>query len=169
LPKIIELPDGTEAEFPDNMPDSQIEAVLRREYGGGDRTPSVGDALVGAAQNVDPGSAVGRFASGLWQNINPVTMVKGLAQVVSSPIETGKAVVGQMGEQWEKAYHAGAEGRYSEMVGHGVAGSLPLIGPAAAAAGERIGSGDVAGGLGEGVGNRNARVSPEQFQACPAG
>lgn len=152
MPKIIELPDGTEAEFPDNMPDSQIEAVLRREYGGGDRTPSVGDMAVGAAQNVDPSSALGRFAGGVWKNINPVEMVKGVAQAVTSPIETGKAVVGQMGEQWEKAYHAGAEGRYSEMVGHGVAGSLPLIGPVAAAAGERIGSGDVAGGLGEGVG-----------------
>jgi hypothetical protein len=152
LPKIIELPDGTEAEFPDNMPDSQIEAVLRREYGGGDRTPSVGDMAVGAAQNVDPGSAVGRFASGVWKNINPVEMVKGLGQAVSSPIETGKAVVGQMGEPWEMADHAGAEGRYSEMVGHGLAGSLPLVGPAAAAAGERIGSGDVAGGLGEATG-----------------
>jgi hypothetical protein len=117
-----------------------------------DRTPSVGDMAVGAAQNVDPGSALGRFASGVWKNVNPVEMVKGVAQAVTSPIETGKAVVGTMGEQWEKAYHAGAEGRYSEMVGHGVAGSLPLIGPAAAAAGERIGSGDVAGGLGEAVG-----------------
>jgi hypothetical protein len=117
-----------------------------------DRTPSVGDMAVGAAQNVDPGSALGRFAGGVWKNVNPVEMVKGVAQAVTSPIETGKAVVGAMGEQWEKAYHAGSEGRYSEMVGHAAAGSLPLIGPAAAAAGERIGSGDVAGGLGEAVG-----------------
>lgn len=117
-----------------------------------DRTPSVGDMLVGAAQSVPEGSALGRFAGGVWKNINPVEMVKGVAQAVTSPIETAKAAAGQMGEQWEKAYHAGAEGRYSEMVGHGLAGSLPLVGPAAAAAGERIGSGDVAGGLGEGVG-----------------
>jgi hypothetical protein len=117
-----------------------------------DRTPSVGDMAVGAARNVDPGSALGRFAGGVWKNVNPVEMVRGVAQAVAHPIDTGKAVVGQMGEQWEKAYHAGSEGRYSEMVGHAAAGSLPLIGPAAAAAGERIGSGDVAGGLGEAVG-----------------
>jgi hypothetical protein len=36
--------------------------------------------------------------------------------------------------------------------GHALAGALPLIGPAAAEAGEQIGSGDVAGGLGRGAG-----------------
>lgn len=30
--KIIELPDGTEAEFPDNMSDAEISAVLRKQY-----------------------------------------------------------------------------------------------------------------------------------------
>lgn len=37
------------------------------------------------------------------------------------------------------------------MYGHGVAGALPLIGPAAAQAGEQIASGDVAGGLSRGA------------------
>lgn len=98
------------------------------------------------------GSALGRFAQGAWQNLNPVSMVQGVAQAVRHPIDTAVAAKDAMGEQWEKAYHAGAEGRYSEAVGHGLAGSLPLVGPAAAAAGERIGSGDVAGGLGEAAG-----------------
>ena len=57
-----------------------------------------------------------------------------------------------MSQEWEKAGTAGLEGRYSEALGHAAAGSLPLIGPAAAQAGEQIGSGDVAGGSGAGLG-----------------
>lgn len=33
MPKIIALPDGSEAEFPDDMPDEAISAVLRRQFG----------------------------------------------------------------------------------------------------------------------------------------
>ena len=40
------------------------------------------------------------------------------------------------------------EGRYSEGLGHGLAGALPVVGPGAAAIGEQIGGGDVAGGMG---------------------
>lgn len=32
MAKIIDLPDGTEAEFPDDMPDNEIEAVLKTQY-----------------------------------------------------------------------------------------------------------------------------------------
>lgn len=51
-------------------------------------------------------------------------------------------------DQFKKGYQAYREGRYSEAAGHTVAGALPLVGPAAANAGEQIGSGDVSGGLG---------------------
>ena len=34
----VRAPDGSIARFPDDMPDHEIEAVMRREYGGGDET-----------------------------------------------------------------------------------------------------------------------------------
>ena len=52
------------------------------------------------------------------------------------------------GEQFQKSGEAFGEGRYSEGLGHGLAGVLPVVGPGAAAVGEQIGGGDVAGGLG---------------------
>jgi hypothetical protein len=98
------------------------------------------------------GSAAGRFAEGAWENLNPVNMVKGVAGAVMHPIDTVKAAGSAMGSEWEKAGTAASQGRYSEAAGHGLAGSLPLVGPAAAAIGERIGEGDVAGGVGAGTG-----------------
>jgi hypothetical protein len=98
------------------------------------------------------GSAVGRFFSNAGEMLNPVTMVKGLYGAVRHPIDTGTALVGAQIDQARKAKTAFGEGRYSEAVGHGGAAVLPLLGPAAAAAGEQMGTGDVAGGLGKGVG-----------------
>lgn len=95
------------------------------------------------------GSAVGRFASNAWDVLNPVAAVKGMYDAVTSPIETGKAMYGAQMNQLDKAKQAFSEGRYSEMVGHGAAAALPLVGPVAAEAGEQIGAGDIAGGLGK--------------------
>ncbi len=111
------------------------------------------------------GSAAGRFVGGVWQNINPVTMAQGLYGAIRHPVDTLTAAAGAMGEQWEDAYTAGSEGRYVEAAGHGLAGTLPFVGPAAAAAGERIGTGDVAGGLGEGVGLLIPTVAPRAVAA----
>ena len=108
-------------------------------------------ALLGA-KAPEAGSALGRFAAGAAEMLNPVSLVKGAYQAVRHPIETGSAVLqSQMGQLSQAAERAG-EGRYSEAVGHGLAGVLPLVGPAAAEAGEQIGQGDVAGGLGKGAG-----------------
>lgn len=98
------------------------------------------------------GSAAGRFASNLWEQVNPVTMVKGLAQAVAHPIDTAGAIAGAHKRQFQKAGTAFTEGRYSEAVGHGLAGVLPLVGPAAADVGEQIASGDIAGGAGAATG-----------------
>lgn len=35
MPIEVELPDGSIAEFPDGMPDDQINAVLQRQFGEG--------------------------------------------------------------------------------------------------------------------------------------
>lgn len=63
-----------------------------------------------------------------------------------------KGLAGAQLEQFRKAKQAYHEGRISEAVGHTMAGALPLVGPAAANAGEQIGSGDISGGLGSATG-----------------
>lgn len=93
-------------------------------------------------------SAVSRFVAGAAKNLNPI----GLVSAAVHPIDTAKALITAQTEQLAKAKKMYAEGRYSEAIGHLGAGVLPLVGPPAANAGERIGSGDVAGGLGEAAG-----------------
>jgi hypothetical protein len=98
------------------------------------------------------GSAVGRFVSNAAEMLNPVAAVEGVYNAVTSPVQTGKAILTGQGNQLAKARQAFKEGRYSEMVGHGAAAALPILGPIAADAGEQIGAGDVAGGLGKATG-----------------
>lgn len=98
------------------------------------------------------GGAASRFLSNFGEMVNPVTMAKGLYNTVRHPIDTGTAILERQGEQFGKAVTAGREGRYAEMIGHGTAAVLPVLGPMAAEAGEQIGSGDVAGGLGKATG-----------------
>jgi hypothetical protein len=120
--------------------------------------PSESDILANLDQHTAPsapapeGSAVGRFASNAWEMVNPVTAVKGVYNAVTSPVQTGKAIIAGQGNQLDKARQAFREGRYSEMVGHGAAAALPIVGPLAADAGEQIGAGDIAGGLGKAAG-----------------
>lgn len=102
--------------------------------------------------NQPEGSAAMRGLEGLWKNLNPIAAVKGVAGAVTHPIDTASSLVMAQLSQLQQANEDRKAGRYSEMVGHTGAGLVPLIGPAAAAAGERMGSGDIAGGFGEGVG-----------------
>ena len=90
-------------------------------------------------------SAASRFLGGVGSGLDP----RPLVQAAMHPIQTAKGIVSAQGEQFGKAKEALGEGRYSEAFGHGLAGAVPLIGPGAAEMGERIGSGDGAGGLGE--------------------
>lgn len=129
------------------MSDDQIRALVARYD---ERTRDTAPQSV--RSNREPDSALGRYVSGVWEMVNPVTIVKGLATAIANPIDTGRAIIEAQKTQLEKAREAYGEGRYSEMVGHGAAGVLPVIGPAAADIGEQIGSGDVAGGLGRATG-----------------
>lgn len=111
-------------------------------------------AAVGEAENkpaAPEGSALGRFASNAGEMLNPVAAAKGVWDAVRHPVDTGRAIIGASGAQIEKAAAAARGGDYATATGH-VFGAIPLIGPAAAAAGEQIAEGDIAGGLGKGVG-----------------
>lgn len=111
------------------------------------------------------GSATSRFLSGAAKNLNPIAALEGIYNAVTpkvvgdaigipsvGPLGTAKAIGRSQLDQLSKAVDDAKAGRYSEMLGHGTAGVLPIVGPAAATAGERIASGDIAGGLGEGTG-----------------
>lgn len=131
-----------------SLPDGLSEADFNR------LAPSVLAQAVGEAESSpEPmtGSAAGRFASGVGSMLNPIAMVKGLASAVTHPVQTLEHIGAASVDQLRQARTAAGEGRYLEAAGH-VAGSIPLIGPAAVEAGEQIASGDVAGGLGKGVG-----------------
>ena len=95
------------------------------------------------AQNPE-GSGLKRFATGIASSLDP----RGLIQAVASPVEALKGLVSARDEQAQKSGEAFGKGRYVESFGHGMAAALPVIGPGAAAIGEQIGSGDVAGGMG---------------------
>jgi hypothetical protein len=111
-------------------------------------------AAIGEAENTPAapeGSALARFASNAGEMLNPVAAVKGIAQAVAHPIDTAKAVYGASADQASKAATAAREGRYFEALGHAGA-TIPVVGPAAAEAGEQIARGDIAGGLGKAAG-----------------
>lgn len=143
----------------DSAPDNLSKDDFQRWVG-----PAMEQAI-GEAENSNPapdGSATGRFLEGAAKNLNPITAITGLYGAVRHPIDTAGSILNANLEQLKKANEDRKAGNFSEMVGHGAAGLIPVLGPAAAAAGERMASGDVAGGLGEGAG----LVAP--FGAAPA-
>lgn len=98
------------------------------------------------------GSAAGRFLSNAGEVLNPLSMVEGLWNAIRHPIDTASNIADMHIAEGRKTINLAREGRLVEAAGHGAATLLPLIGPAAAQAGEQIASGDIAGGLGRGAG-----------------
>lgn len=97
------------------------------------------------------GSAISRFAANAGEMLNPIAAIKSVGTAVLHPQDAAKAIFDASADQFDQARQMYSQGRYSEAVGH-LGGMIPIIGPAAAAAGEQIGEGDIAGGLGKGVG-----------------
>ena len=119
--------------------------------------PAAPDWFAASAPPAPAASPGTRFAEGAWKNLNPA----GLVQAVRHPIDTLGALIDAQVEQIQQAKSFYDHGRYSEAAGHLGAGLLPLVGPPAAKAGERIGSGDIAGGLGEATGLIAALEAPK--------
>lgn len=110
------------------------------------------EQAVGIAENSPAplqGSAMSRALSGIWQNLNPVAMAKGLYDAARNPAATAVNVLYEQPKaQLQKAMDAPT---IAEKIGY-TASAVPVLGPMAAASGETIASGDVAGGMGQGVG-----------------
>lgn len=91
----------------------------------------------------------------IWQTLKAFATA-GLDPQHSDPLgDMVRGIVGAHKDQYYKGKQAFREGRYSEAAGHFTAAGLPMVGPAAAQAGELIGTGDpaqVARGAGQAVG-----------------
>src|SRR3990167_9895946 len=92
--------------------------------------PRMAEAIAVAEQSPAPteGSALGRFASGVWENLNPVTLAKGVYEAARHPIDTASSILSAQGEQFGQAADMAKQGRYVEALGHGAAGVVPLHG-----------------------------------------
>lgn len=128
--------------------------------------PSMIAGAVATAENSPApmqGSALGRFLSGFGQSVNPM----GLIEAIVNPNDPRRALQQGMAisDQISKARTAPTT---SERLGHYAAAAIPPIGIPAANAGEAIGSGDVAGGLGQATGLLAPIVGPELLAKAAA-
>lgn len=143
-------------------PSGMDEAGFNRYVG-----PVMEHAL-GVAENTPApvqGSAAGRFASNAGEMINPVAIAQGVWSAIRHPIDTATNMVTAQVDQGRQAIDLAKQGRYTEALGHAGAAALPVLGPVAAAAGEQMATGDVAGGLGKGVGLLASLEAPRAVNA----
>lgn len=118
--------------------------------------------------------SLGKFGRGFnetfFPSTNPSDYIEGPSFAVQHPIESAKLLGGAMleaqGEQLNKAVERAKQGRYGEAVAHGMAYAMPVVGPMAARAGETIGSGEVAEGLGQTAGIFGGMAAPEAARAA---
>ena len=100
------------------------------------------------------------FAKGVWQQVNPVSGVKGAAQLTAHPIDTYEADAGARQDLMNKAESAFKKGNYTEGMAHALYGIIPFLGPQMDAAGTDIQQGRVASGVGKSVGMGLALAGP---------
>lgn len=155
----VKGPDGAIHSFPNDATDAEIAGALegfaRSAPGGPSRETlgrPVGTEDFVPAETAPVGSAVGRFAAGVGEMLNPISIGTGLFDAARHPIDTARNMVRTQYDQGKQAVALAGQGRYMEALGHAGAAALPILGPVAAAAGEQIVAGDIAGGLGKGVG-----------------
>lgn len=112
------------------------------------------------------GGAANRLASNFIEQVNPVTAVKGLAQLTSHPIDTYSSDVGARGTVLSKAgaaldaakkdfgsgNYARAAGDTLDAAAHGLYSMIPFVGPQLSKAADQFNSGDFAGGTGTSLG-----------------
>jgi hypothetical protein len=101
-------------------------------------------------------NAVGDFAAGVGQELNPVKMFTGArdlaAGVVYHPIDTAKAIGAAQGAVLDKAIAAYQAGDYATAARHALGYAIPLAGPAIDEMGDEAAEGHVAHALGRAAG-----------------
>lgn len=150
--KEIELPDGTIAEFPADMPDEQIVAVLQKQFGAPSKTERFvqgqSDVGMGAAQTIAGGA---RAAFPALSRVLELATTGKVGAILDKPLAEYQART----EDYEKRRQAAGETGFDWMRMGGavaspwnvLAGRLGVTGPGAGAAG-KIGAGALAGAAG---------------------
>jgi hypothetical protein len=92
--------------------------------------------------------------------LNPVTAVKGMAELAAHPIDTLAKDSAARERIYAKAGDKYAKGEYASGLAHGIYASLPLVGPNLDRSADQFESGDVAGGIGSSLGQGVAMAAP---------
>lgn len=153
----IQAPDGSTLEIQSDHPPTRTEALKAiRAYGDQQAAQAQARAQAQGSPLAAPSMEnVGRFVGGVADVLNPLNLVKTSANLVLHPVDTlGQMASAQLEQGRQAVAKAQEPGLLSkvEAVGHGLAAVTPIVGPMAAQAGEQIAQGDVAGGLGRGIG-----------------
>jgi hypothetical protein len=156
-----------------------LTALAAKREGG-----SVPDKPLSLTPGTEGSGPTERFVSNFASAVNPVPGIIEMGKEALDPNiglsrTLGTHLIDPQIDQFSKAKQAAqGKGEFSGMngverassaFGHGLAGMIPLVGPAAANAGDQIGSGDVAGGLGSGAGLISTVAAPEISRGTGAG
>lgn len=115
--------------------------------------PTAADAFLDAPdQAPEKQGPVRRFLGNLAEQFNPVTAVKGIAQLTAHPIETYKSDATARSGILEDAKRRFSGGDVPGGIVKGAEAFIPFLGPALSQAGDKFESGDIAGGAGQSVG-----------------
>lgn len=167
LDKLPPIPQKVKADLWDakNAEGAAVTPAKPAESGGGFWN-GVGNFLGGVVETVNPLPAIQRYA------VQPALDVAkaihdgdaaGLASAVGrlNPANTMASDIGNAQlSQGQQAVDLARQGRYTEAAGHAGAAVLPVLGPAAAQAGETIAGGETARGLGQAAGLVGSVLAP---------
>lgn len=139
--KVVAIPGVGNVAFPDTMSDDEISAQVRKQV-----------LSQQPAMQKPEGAAVVRFLKGFWDNsigglgemgkILADAAYQGMTGKFDPTSQSAQAfgnLITAHADQFGKAKQAWEQGRHSEAVAHTIAAAVPMLGPAAAAAGEEFG------------------------------
>lgn len=92
------------------------------------------------------------FGKSLWQQINPVSGIKGMAQAIAHPINTVNQDIQSRQAVLDKAHEELSKGNYADGAAYWLYAHTPLIGAQLAHAGEQFQQGNYGAGAGESTG-----------------
>ncbi len=133
-------------------PDGTAAVPIPAAPDGGMAVPAPEQAAPTPSQPPEKQGPVRRFLGNLAEQVNPVTAVKGIAQLSAHPVDTYNADASARTGILEDAKQRFGKGDIPGGIAKGVEAFIPFLGPALSKAGDQFESGDIAGGAGSSVG-----------------
>lgn len=103
------------------------------------------------------------FLSTLGNDISNIP--SGIKSMMDHPIDTGKHLLQEQGNEWGKAADSFKQGKFKDALSYGMTGSLPIIGPQISHAADEIGGGQG----GQGAAHMAEAFAPLAGGALPEG